>query len=223
MYIYNGRKCGDVFGDYTSYQPGGKSVVDYGIASENIFRQIIYFRISQPFHISDHAYLSFKINLMKDIYQEPKVRTSPLPVSFNWNDANKLAYKQYLNHPSTKSQLYHIKNKVNNEHYNGIDEICENISNLLLKAASKTLKKKRHTKSKRIWHDGNIIKLKRNILALGAKLKKERNHFLEEQFHAQKRLYNSMVKRENKKAKNMILQKIQNLEVMDNKKILGTH
>ena len=43
--IINGRKTGDLFGKNTSYQWNGKAVVDYTIASMEIFDDITFFKV----------------------------------------------------------------------------------------------------------------------------------------------------------------------------------
>ena len=54
--IVNGRKLGDIFGNYTSHQWNGSSVVDYFIASNANLEKILNFSIGEfvPW-LSDHC------------------------------------------------------------------------------------------------------------------------------------------------------------------------
>ena len=53
--IINGRKTGNIFGDYTCFKWNGNSVVDYLLASYSLFHKIPLLRVGQflPW-ISDH-------------------------------------------------------------------------------------------------------------------------------------------------------------------------
>ena len=39
--IINGRKTEDIPGNFTSFQPNGNSVIDYGIASQSLFQHVV--------------------------------------------------------------------------------------------------------------------------------------------------------------------------------------
>ena len=43
--IVNGRKTGDILGNFTSFQPGGNSVIDYGIVSQALFESVLSFSV----------------------------------------------------------------------------------------------------------------------------------------------------------------------------------
>ena len=59
----NGRKVGDLFGKYTSFQWNGNSVVDYVLVSKSIFPSVSYFKIGNfiPW-LSDHCATRFRID-----------------------------------------------------------------------------------------------------------------------------------------------------------------
>ena len=54
--IINGRKTGDIIGNFTSFQPTGNSVIDYGIVSQSLFDSVCSFKVGnfQPW-LSDHC------------------------------------------------------------------------------------------------------------------------------------------------------------------------
>ena len=63
--ILNGRKTGDVTGKYTSYQKTGVSVIDYGIVSEPLWKDIISFQVHPISIYSDHCHISFKLSELR--------------------------------------------------------------------------------------------------------------------------------------------------------------
>ena len=71
MLIVNGRKTGDIFGKYTSFQWNGARVVDYVLSERVQQHNILDFKVG-PFRpwLSDHCPLHYSISLKNDI--EPK-------------------------------------------------------------------------------------------------------------------------------------------------------
>ena len=71
--IVNGRKVGDIFGNYTSFQWNGSSVVDYLITSAATIDRISYFKVGKCFPwFSDHCSLFYTMLLQINI---PKCET----------------------------------------------------------------------------------------------------------------------------------------------------
>ena len=66
--ILNGRKTGDLFGKFTSFQWNGNGVVDYVISSRDSFSLISYLKVGSyiPW-LSDHCPLLYKICINKTI------------------------------------------------------------------------------------------------------------------------------------------------------------
>ena len=61
--ICNGRKLGDIMGDFTCYKWNGKSTVDYCLASPNIYPKIVSFQVHDLIpHLSDHCSISISIS-----------------------------------------------------------------------------------------------------------------------------------------------------------------
>ena len=64
--ILNGRKLGDLMGNFTCQNSRGSSVVDYGAVSPNLFKQIIHFRVGHFLpQFSDHSPvdISLRVNV----------------------------------------------------------------------------------------------------------------------------------------------------------------
>ena len=54
--ILNGRKLGDLLGNFTCFTPQGSSAVDYGAVSPELFRQVPYFSVAPLcLPLSDHT------------------------------------------------------------------------------------------------------------------------------------------------------------------------
>ena len=64
LYILNGRKIGDPFGAFTSFQTNGNSVVDYLITSDALADEIIKLKIGEfiPW-LSDHCPLLYELEI----------------------------------------------------------------------------------------------------------------------------------------------------------------
>ena len=66
--IVNGRKTGDVFGDYTRIKYNGISVVDYVITSPSTFSKISTLKVGKftPW-LSDHCPISYVLEIQRDL------------------------------------------------------------------------------------------------------------------------------------------------------------
>ena len=103
LFIVNGRKTGDSFGKYTSFQWNGSSVVDYVIASQTLFNEIIFMKVGNfvPW-ISDHCATHFQIALHNpEIWENLSKQTTFEYSSLFWgSDISKKftnALKEYEN------------------------------------------------------------------------------------------------------------------------------
>ena len=66
--ICNGRKLGDVLGNFTFFKWNGQSSVDYCLASPNVYTNIGSFQVHNLLpHLSDHC--SISITISTDIHQ----------------------------------------------------------------------------------------------------------------------------------------------------------
>ena len=85
MVILNGRCLGDFQGSTTFYQYNGSSLVDYGLCNNNIFKDIRYFCVGQPNHLSDHAFItcSIETNNSCNLEKLECIVTSPFPNGFH--------------------------------------------------------------------------------------------------------------------------------------------
>ena len=87
--ITNGRKTGDHVGNFTSFQPGGNSVIDYAIISQSLYQNVLTFHVGEflPW-ISDHSAIHFSVDIMKNMRDENPDTSPviPLPTTWLWDD-----------------------------------------------------------------------------------------------------------------------------------------
>ena len=59
--VLNGRFIGDSIGNFTCYKPNSASTVDYALADVDLINNIIFFKVSEPTYLSDHAQIAVHI------------------------------------------------------------------------------------------------------------------------------------------------------------------
>ena len=86
--ILNSRKNGDLLGNFTHYNKSkGKSVVDYGMVSENFSDNINKFMVFPQSELSGHCKIAIEIANMKDIRsQNDTYRWLTLNKAFKWTE-----------------------------------------------------------------------------------------------------------------------------------------
>ena len=85
--IIHGRKTGDIPGSFTSFQPNGNSIIDYGIASQSLFQHVISFRVGdfKPW-LSDHCPIEFNLDIRKACKEiDSNEQFDPLPSKWYWD------------------------------------------------------------------------------------------------------------------------------------------
>ena len=88
MVILNGRKAGDPWGNMTSHQHNGSSVVDYVVVSVNLLREVRNFSVGEfSAWVSDHCHLLFEIKSIQNIPKEQE-KLAVLPGSFRFKDGD---------------------------------------------------------------------------------------------------------------------------------------
>ena len=98
--IINGRKTGDLFGNYTCFKWNGSSVVDYLITSSSMFGNIPLFRVGEflPW-LSDHCPIYFTFEVRGDLSGGASDTGSPrkkAPKQYVWSSESKNKYLETL-------------------------------------------------------------------------------------------------------------------------------
>ena len=110
--ILNGRKTGDIFGKFTSFQWNGNSVVDYVITQASFFDNISTLQVGQfiPW-LSDHCNLTYKLSFKHDMNRkqnDPTVKLSDLPTRYIWNSLSKERFDAHLQTDTFKNIFENI-------------------------------------------------------------------------------------------------------------------
>ncbi|CAG2225710.1 unnamed protein product [Mytilus edulis] len=104
--ILNGRILGNSTGKHTCFKYNGCSVVDYVLASEQLFCNILYMCVSDfKATFSDcHCKLSFKLLASftnENIYSNLK----DFPTRYEWNEENLISFQNAFAHPAIQNEL----------------------------------------------------------------------------------------------------------------------
>jgi len=90
--ILNGRKPGDTLGYFTCHKYNGSSTIDYGIVSEMLFKDVVYFHVhSGMSDLSDHCQISLSIqncNFQRNSSYTIALSPSPLGYIYGKNLVN---------------------------------------------------------------------------------------------------------------------------------------
>lgn len=137
LLIVNGRKTGDLFGRYTSFQWNGSRVVDYVITSHSSFSKTSHFKVGdyRPW-LSDHCPLFYNIHINRKKVErttQPKNALKDAPPRFLWDTTAKSKFEDYLKLESTKGAFEKI---MQNQENNNPAIFAVNLTNIILKSAS---------------------------------------------------------------------------------------
>ena len=98
--ICNGRKLGDILGNFTCFTANGNSCVDYYLASPNLYRSVRTLSIGDPvLTLSDHCPLevTIKVNVNALVdYTDYDFITKPPKLP--WNIDISVKFDQYYKH-----------------------------------------------------------------------------------------------------------------------------
>ena len=137
--IINGRKTGDIIGNFTSFQPTGNSVIDYGIVSQSLFDSVCSFKVGnfQPW-LSDHCPIHYTIDTKEcSLEASDTDEAHPLPTKWYWDDDSSEKFEEALNQEAITSKLDEILNSSEGSY------MVEGINSLLCETAEACIIKKK--------------------------------------------------------------------------------
>jgi len=183
--ILNGRVMGDSLGSYTYYSSQGKSCIDYVISSENIVHMFNFINVLPPNELSDHCIIWFSLNCQfpiknKDLTYHGDFPTYPLPGKFI-TENNKHDFINSLQSVEISRDIELFKLKVNDPD-GDIDNLTEELTNIMVKAAKKSFQfkhfkhNKKKKKNKHEWSNGNCFFMKRELRNLGKRMQQNPNN-----------------------------------------------
>ena len=143
--IVNGRKMGDIFGKYTSFQWNGCRVVDYVLSSRSYFDRIREFEVGNFYPwLSDHCPLYYNISLERKL--NTKLEQCELlqeaPPRFIWNSTSKVKFEEFLNSDTSKHMFEELANKENMSPAKYVSCLTNHIITCATKSGLKSTKKK---------------------------------------------------------------------------------
>ena len=174
--ILNGRTFGDMFGKYTCFTPNGCSTVDYVLASENILNQILYFNISDflPTLSDCHCLLQWSMSARFSFKSDNTKDTCLHPVSPNyiWSDESPALFQTALNSINIQEKLQNLISCKNLDSQELIDNAAAELSNVIIKAADKSLRKSKNkpiktNKKMYKWFDVDLKNMRRSLINYG--------------------------------------------------------
>ena len=213
--ILNGNTIGDIFGEFTSVNYSGKSVVDYVGVSEQLLTKVISFQVGDLTIHSDHkpCYCTLKIGNEIVTSDDLTSRLEDAPIKYRWNEEKSSTLNRHFldaqQNPSVLRKLAEIQNthcsnandvtNLNEEVVKTLKEVADEVCqrNTTLPKNRSSLKKKRGTrmKPKKPWFDGMCINAKRELNILAKKYGGEpTSSFLRDQYYLKKRDYKKLVK-----------------------------
>ena len=168
----NGRTIGDPFGDFTSFQANGNSVVDYLVTSESLINKIATFSVGEfiPW-LSDHCPIVYDLELNEMIDKSlPKKALKYAPKRYIWSEKGSERFKNELNKCVNREKL---QNALNLD-YTDPSKVVDYITNFLINVADDA-KIKIASKYSKIdnppWFDKECVKLKNEIKRIGKERK----------------------------------------------------
>ena len=105
--ILNGRKLGDLLGNFTCQNPRGSSVVDYGAVSPCLFQQVSHFRVGNflPMY-SDHSPIDISLNVNISLAsQGPLYEYVRKPDKIKWSKELGDAFCNAMQSPACKEAV----------------------------------------------------------------------------------------------------------------------
>lgn len=213
LVILNGRTLGDFQGNCTSFQYNGTSVIDYCIVDRHLYEYILYFNVNDVTHLSDHALISVSLNnnSMTNVYKvNNSCKYSKFPNSFKWNEAN---FINALNLDKFQNQVKNICNKNYSKDTTGINNLCSDVSDVIVDVAKVSLLKRKpqcvkgfKPKTAR-WYSSNLSTLKNEVIHTGRLLSKyPKDPHIRGKFIVKKKAY----KQECRKAKRSYMTDVAN-------------
>ena len=140
--ICNGRKLGDTRGSFTCHKWNGQSLVDYCLASPEIYTQILFLKVGQikPL-ISDHCPISIAIK--SQLFQRIRVKECesytfiPKPTKVRWDKDIALKFENIIQSPDSKIFIQNFAKNGIFPDQTSIDQSTEFLTEFLTSGAEK--------------------------------------------------------------------------------------
>ena len=113
LQILNGCTLGDIFGEYTSVNYNGRSVVDYMAATPDLKEAVLYFRILELTKYSDHKPCICDLKCTNSMIDSSELLDSleDAPTKYKWNNEDQGTHFKFLatqNSPEFQTKITDI-------------------------------------------------------------------------------------------------------------------
>lgn len=216
--ILNGRTTGDIPANFTYHGTNGSSTVDYGLCNTALICDIVYFHVDTPGVWSDHCLTKLCVKLQQQkTHKTQDKNLFPLQENYKWSDVSSIDYCNALKSKVISDEITKVLNNSYKLNEKDTDQFCEEVTTIYRKAAKLSLVKKKHYNrrvNKSNTHESvEYNLLKKQLKGLGSLLQKDpRNPFLRGKFFHLKRNFRNILRKANKKYKEKMLGRIQELE-----------
>lgn len=173
--ILNGRTFEDTFGQCTSHQPNGSSVIYYFIVSEYLVKYISFFHVHDFIGtMSDYCHISMMLNVKYSVENDCKHGGCPLePISpsYIWTDKSSAEFQNVLSSSEIQNDLSNFIKLHVDQIESGINSLINNFNQVIYDVANKSLRKKHHSlkksnkkKKKPNWENLSLSVLKKHLI-----------------------------------------------------------
>ena len=220
LQVLNGRVLGDVFGEYTSVNYNGCSVVDYMTVTATLIDKVEHFKVLDLTKFSDHKPCTCKLKIQNSFQDADELleNLEDAPIKYTWDHEDQSAHYHFLaiqNLPEYRERISDIANRQCNtkeeiESLNGsLVEVYQNMADKLTGRDATTSRthrlalskgprrrKRPKMKPKAVWFDAECIEGKRSLNRLAKRYgKTPTDQSLRETYYNMRRLYRALVRR----------------------------
>ena len=182
LYILNGRTLGDLTGQYTCHTPRGSSIVDYFMASRSLSNFVHSMKVHDLNMFSDHCMINAKLRIGSNLCYDEYVNADLTdvrqfaPDNFEWNECDKLKFKEAFSSPIIKNKLDRLQMSIVNSNCD-VDELISDIADVIVSAGDMSLHKRTFKKKKKKTHKLNKKWYDKDCHAMLKDVKSAKNAF----------------------------------------------
>lgn len=183
--ILNGRKLGDLQGNFTCFNHrGNPSVIDYMLCDVDIFNEVEYFQVQDLVPFSIHCMISCVLKARwctsKNTCSEDDIRLNNVPIQYFWSPTNANLWRRAMNCDDTISHIESFINQSTQPEVS-VDNCTDNFYNLLDSIGKKAglqkkkthKKKKCHASNNKKWYDNDCKTFYRKLRSLSRSIKNQ--------------------------------------------------
>ena len=222
--IANGIIAGNRLGNFTCFNSGGASVVDYFIGDNDIISSIHEMIVLPPTFNSKHTPITAKIEV-EILTQKIYTNMETAPKTFRWEVETGEIFKKILFSTESLKVIERIQdnlrqqsngNKSIDTAVNRLTDHLKTIASKSLKIIKRTVQKQNINKHKKSlqWYDKECIKLKKRLNNLAYIFSKNhKNPYIASQYNKCIKEYNKLIKQKKRRAE---IAELNALKLIDN-------